>query len=834
MNNDILQNTSCFRSEYRGLTTTQAQEATTKYGPNIRPAQKKTGPIGRILKIVSEPMILLLIVAALAYLFLGEQTDTIILLVSIVPILMIEFIQERRTDKAIEALDKIVVDFCMVFRDGKILKTEIKNLVPGDLVYLNAGDKAPADGVLIHSSGLLVDESMLTGESIVVSKNSVEDQNKITNENKLFQGTLIAQGDGHLLVTDTGVHTAYGKLGNLLEKIERLDTPLQKNIRKLVKGVALIAIIISVLIGFLIAIKTSWVNGLLGATTLAMSLIPEEFPIVFSVFLIMGVWRMTKQKALIREMAMVETLGSATVICTDKTGTLTEGKMSLEQIFYQNKNYTKANFEDNKETLQELMKVILLSMQQIASDPMEVEIQRFAASLGIDNSAHFKEHSLIVNEPFESKSKMLYHLFQDGEKNNTQYSAGAPESVIALCGLSEKEKNDIEKRYEEAAEKGYRVIAIAKKNLGSKKEIEKHSLEFVALLAMSDPPRANINEAIDTCQKAGIRVIMITGDSRLTAHTIAETIGLKHNEIIINGSDLENISEEKFAEIVRNHDIFTRVKPEQKYQIVEALQKQGEVVAMTGDGVNDAPALKKANIGIAMGEKGTEVARAAAGIVLLDDNFSTIVKAIQEGRRIYDNLRQAFVFLFSFHIPIIGMAVLPLTLGEPLVFFPINVVFLELFCDPASVIGFERDKARKGLMGEKPRPTDEPLINPKLFKKILIQGLAITAVAAGFYCYFALYRHDIDMARTFTFASLTITQVTLLIVTREWEQIKHNSLMTTIWILTIIALGFILYLPQLREIFHLVKMNSNQLLSLITISIAAMILTGLATRTKKI
>ncbi len=834
MNTDIIQNILSLGIDYKGLSSQEYEIALNQYGLNSRPTQKKPGAIKRLLKIISEPMILLLFVAALAYLFLGDHLDTIILLISIIPILIMEFIQERRTDKAIEALDKIVVDFCRVFRDEKIQKTEIKYLVPGDLVYLNAGDKTPADGVLINSFGLLVDESMLTGESIVVSKNATENVKKITDENKLFQGTLIAQGEGYLLVTDTGASTAYGKLGNLLEKIERLDTPLQKSIRKLVKGVAMVAIATSLIVGLLIALKTSWINGVLGATTLAIALIPEEFPIVFSVFLIMGVWRMTKQKALIREMAMVETLGSTTVICTDKTGTLTEGKMALEEIFYQNKSYSKKDFKNNQEILKSLMKTVLLALEQVAADPIEVEAQSFAESLGIDTAKYFKEHRLLEDQPFESKSKMLHHLFRDEQMISTQYSAGAPESVIAVCKLSEIEKNNIHKKYEELSGNGYRVIAVARKNLETKIEIEKYDLEFVALLAMSDPPRNNINAAINTCQKAGIRVIMITGDNHLTAHNIAESIGLKHNERIIQGHELENIADEKFSEIVRAHDIFTRVKPEQKFQIVEALQKQGEVVAMTGDGVNDAPALKKANIGIAMGEHGTEVARAAAGIVLLDDNFQTIVSAIAEGRRIYDNLRQAFVFLFSFHIPIVGMAILPLLLGEPLVFFPINVVFLELFCDPASVIGFERDQARQGLMNEKPRPTNEPLINPKLFKKIMIQGLSILAVSAGFYCYFAFYAQDIAMARTFTFASLTITQVTLLMVTREWEQIKQNFMLMTIWMLTTLSLTLIMSIPSLREIFHLVKLNSNQFLSLITISISAMIITGLVTKNKKI
>ncbi len=659
MNIEILANTIGSQKKYIGLSTTEAQVQLNKFGFNSRPAIKHKNWLKRLFDILTEPMIILLVITTIVYFFLGEKIEATILLISIIPVIMIEFFQEQKTDQAIRVLDKMMVQSSMVYRDGKTINIESKYIVPKDLVYLTAGDKIPADGVLINSPGLMVDEAILTGESITVVKTNLTNHNTVNPEHQLWQGTLVTQGEGQLLVLDTGAHTAYGKLGNLLENIVQIKTPLQAKIHKLVRAVATVAISTAVLAAILITLKDGFVKGLLGGLTLAMSLIPEEFPVVFAVFLIMGVWRMTKKNALVREMVMVETLGSANVICTDKTGTLTEGKMSLEKVFYQGKMIDKKDILAHESHFAPFFKDASLSLEQVAIDPLEIEVQNFAKKMNIDLEKVFHEHTLLEDLPFNAKTKMVHHLWKDQNGKNCLYSAGAPEALLAVSRISEKEKTEIMKHYESVAEQGYRVIAIGKRDHDTD-QADPNDLTFLGLIAMSDPPRAGVKEAIDMCQKAGIRVIMITGDNKLTAHNIAENIGLKHNEELISGDEIDNLSPDAWQEMVRRHDIFTRVKPEQKYQIVEALQKSGAIVAMTGDGVNDAPALKKANIGIAMGLKGTEVARAAAGIVLLDDNFTTIVQAIQEGRRIYDNLRQAFVFLFSFHIPIVIIAIAPL------------------------------------------------------------------------------------------------------------------------------------------------------------------------------
>jgi len=810
------------RNTYNGLTDIQANELLKIYGLNSRPVVIKKGWLKRLSAILLEPMMLLLLVAAIVYFFIGDKLETIILLLSIIPIGLMQFFQEQKTDEAVRALDKIMVQYCEVYRDGKHLKIDIKFLVPGDLVYLTAGDRVPADGIVLSSPGVMIDESMLTGESIAVIKEVLPDGLKhVVDENKLWQGTLVVQGEANLLVTETGEKTAYGKIGSLMETIAYQRTPLQKKIHSLVKKLAIFAAFFAVLVGIIMSFKQDYIEGILSAITLAMALIPEEFPIVFSVFMIMGVWRMTHQKALVREMAMVETLGSATVICTDKTGTLTEGSMSLKYVYFKNKllDLNKENFDLEKS--KDLIVTALLALEQIAIDPIEVEIQKFAKKIGVDLDTFFKTRKLIQDSSFESKTKMVHHMWQEVDNSCMQYTAGAPESIIAHSNLSEKEKKEILEAYNQMAEKGCRVIGIAKRPCHDHDKISAQDLEFIGLLGMSDPPRAGVKEAVELCQRAGIRIIMITGDNQLTAHTIAEAIGLKHNEEIINGEMLEKMSPAALQETVRRHDIFTRVNPEHKFLIVNALQENGEIVAMTGDGVNDAPALRKANIGIAMGLKGTEVARQAAGIVLLDDNFATIVNVVKEGRRVYDNLQQAFVFLFSFHLPIVGMAFLPLVFGQPLIFMPIHIIFLELICDPAAVLGFEREVSRHNLMHLPPRPVKEPLINSRLWVIVLIQGLTILAVSFSFYYYYSVFLGNYELGRTTSFVALVLAQVFFIMLSREVNQIKTNKLLLLIAILTVIILILFLEVTFLRELFHLVRLSELEIGLIFIVSFGA-------------
>jgi len=818
--------------EYKGLTSAAAKDILAKAGLNARPATRHKGWFKRLWDIFSEPMMLLIMSGSVVYFLMGDRFEAIILLSAIVPIGLMEFFQESRTDNAIKILDQMAVEVCQVYRDGKLEKIESKYIVPEDVVYVTAGDKVPADGYVLNSPGLSVDESILTGESISVIKGESSANAEATEENQVWQGTLVTQGEGYLLVSKTGLQTKYGQLGSLLQDITKGKTQLQRKMHKLVRLVAVAAFTTAIVVTMVLGLTRGWQVGFLGGITIAMSLIPEEFPVVFSVFLIMGVLRLARQKAMVREMVMVETLGSTNVICTDKTGTLTEGRMSLVQIFYRGKiiSVEKIKKEKDKffESTRELFLASALALEQVAIDPIEIEVQNFCQTIGLDLKNVFSSRQLVHDSSFSAKTKMVHHSWREKDGKCRQFTAGAPESVLAGCDLSGAEKKKVLSAMEAAASDGYRVIAVAQRDcaVGEKEHLQ--DLEFTGLLVMSDPPRAGVKEAIAICQKAGIRVVMITGDNKLTANNIAESIGLAHNEEILNSDDLIKMSPSALQEAVKTHSIFARVQPEQKYLIVEAFQQSGVVVAMTGDGVNDAPALKKADVGIAMGKRGTDVARAAAGIVLLDDNFSSIVNAIREGRRIYDNMRQAFSFLFAFHIPIVGLAVAPLLSGGSLVFSPIHIIFLELICDPAAVLGFERERARHGLMDEPPRPSDEPLINTRLWGKIIFRGLVILAVSLGFY-YFGLRTGGEDLGRTLAYCSLIISQIFLIVLTRELAQIRSNYLLLFIAAATFAVINAILLVPALRSVFQFVTLPLNLYFAVVLAPFLMMAATSLIT-----
>lgn len=831
----IVEEIFSYRKEYRGLSSKEAGERILIYGRNERFKKKNKNFWKRLFDIATEPMIFLILATALVYFFVGEIVESFIFFAAIIPIVLMEFFQQTRTDKTIEALDKMMLEMCRVYRDGKLITLDITELVPGDLVYLAAGDRVPADGYLLTTNGMMVDTSILTGESVATEKQQLPDkiEDLIEEKHKVFQGMMVVQGDGEMLIESTGLHTVYGRLGDLLQSIEKQKTPLQKKIVRLIKVVATVALSTAFFVGIALVIKFGFKEGLLGALAVAMSLIPEEIPVVFSVFLIMGVWRMAKNKAMIREMAMVETLGSATVICTDKTGTLTEGKMSLKKIYYQDQFFERDYILYHQKLFQGFIETALLSFEKVAVDPIDLEIQNLAQQQKINLEKFFASQKLLQKEPFSSNTKTVNHIWKNKKGECWQYSAGAPEKIISFCKLTDEEKKRYLEAYEQMASEGLRVIGLAQKKCFADDKISLKEMNFVGLIALSDPPRQGVKEAIEVCQKAGIKIFMITGDNQLTAHNIAENIGLKHNDYILSGEEIEKMSPQALQEAVRKFNIFCRVKPEYKYALVEALQKNGEIVAMTGDGVNDAPALKKADIGIAMGERGTEVARAAAGIVLLDDNFVSIVKAVYEGRRIYDNLRHAFAFLIAFHLPIVGLALIPVLLGNPLVFFPIHIIFLEFVCDPASVLGFEKERARRNIMNEPPRPVNEPLINPVLWKNIIIKGLSILAISLLFYYYFSKTYNNVDLGRTMAFGSLVISQAFLILFLREWEQIKSNQLLTSISLLTIVTILIIIVVPITNKLFHFTSLNIEHYILLLIVPFVGMYLSSLLLKRKK-
>ena len=812
-------NESMVAASYRGLSTLDVEVRAKEFGGNFRPGRRKKTWLQTIIGIVSEPMLLLLIGVSIVYYFIGSHVETAIFGLSIIPIILIQYFQERKTDKAVELLDNLMIEECRVYRDGVLAKIPFGDLVPGDLVHISAGDKVPGDGVVVRSSGYLVDESILTGESSPAIKNQY--QGELNTECKLNQGTMVVQGDGLMVVLATGSETEYGKLGNLMEKISGQATPLQMKVRSIVKQLAIAAIITALFIGFVVGREQGLIKGILGTLTIAMSIIPEEFPVVFSAFLIMGVWRLSKRNALVRKMVMVETLGSVTVICTDKTGTLTEGKMTLENIYTNGKTYKISELKDTSE-IEHLVQSAVLAMEKVAVDPMEIELQRFAKVKKIIPEDFYSKYNLVKDGSFDAKTKVVNHIWE-ANKLCYQYTAGAPENVIKICRWeNDLEKVSAEKAYQQFAGSGYRVVAIAKTESIDCSDFKNSHLRFLGLIILSDPPRYGVKEALEVCEKAGIKVIMITGDHALTAKAIAEKVGLKVRGEIISGEMLNNLEPGKLRDVVTSSNIFARISPEQKYSIIEALQANEEIVAMTGDGVNDAPALKKATVGIAMGKKGTDVARAAAGVILMDDNFTTIVKAVEEGRRIYNNLRKAFGFLVSFHLPIVGMAVVPILFGQELYFLPIHIIFLEFFSDPATVIGLEQDPIAKNAMLENPRPISDPLITGRMWWKIIWQGTGIFTIALAFYG-FGIWSSDIPLGRTMSFIALVLSQIFLMIINRDFVQIKKNHVLLWLVAMTAVSVHVILMVPFLRSLFHFVPLSSVQYLFTVIPAIIVML-----------
>lgn len=806
-------------ASYQGLSSLDAEVRTKEYGKNIRPGRRHKSSFQLIWSIISEPMLLLLIATTVIYFFIGTHLETLIFALSIIPIILIEYFQERRTDRALEMLDNILVEECRVFRDGALVKMPIKGLVPGDLVYISAGDKVPGDGVIIRSPGLLIDESVLTGESMPVIR--VQYAKEASGENKVLQGTLVVQGEAQAVILATGGETQYGKLGNLLANITEEQTPLQKKVHALVKQLAIAAIIIALFIGMVVGREQGLLKGILGSLTIAMSIIPEEFPIVFSVFLIMGVWRLSKRNALVRKMVMVETLGSVTTICVDKTGTLTEGNMSLEKIYFEGKIIDVSSIKEIQ-PLTPLIEATLLAFERVAIDPMEIEMQRFAKAKKIFSDNFFENFKQTKSSSFNATTKLTHHIWQGPDKSCYQYSAGAPESVVGYCDLNDRDCIDVKTAYEKMAAEGYRVVAIAKTETAIDcNEFVNSKMKFAGLIAMSDPPRFGVKDGLAVCKAAGIKVMMITGDHALTAKSIAGRIGMDIKGRVIEGHELTTMTRDKLQEVVENNTIFARIQPDQKYLIVEALQANEEIVAMTGDGVNDAPALRKATIGIAMGKKGTAVAREAAGIILLDDNFLTIVKAIEEGRRIYDNLRQAFAFLFTFHLPIIGLAIIPLFLGQGLYFLPIHIIFLELFNDPITVLGLEHDPLSRGAMLEKPRSADEPLINRQIWWRIIWHAAGILGVTLWFYGY-GFWHHDLNLGRTMSFMALVMSQLILILINRDITQVKQNKLLMFMVILTGICVSLVMEVPVINRLFHFEPLSISNYIYTLAVSFVVM------------
>nr|WP_320024797.1 cation-translocating P-type ATPase [uncultured Acetobacterium sp.] len=810
-----------------GLTTTEARKRQEQYGKNELTAEKKENFFIKTFHIICEPMFLLLIVAAVIYFVLGEPRDGAVMLVFVIGIISIDVIQEWKTDQTLNALKELSAPHVTAIRDGQEITIASMDLVPGDLMLIAEGVKIPADGEIIKANDLCVDESSLTGEAEGVWKVTVENaevSDDYWRRDYCYAGTLVTQGNATILVDKIGALTEYGKIGTNVASVIESPTPLQKQTGSLVKLCAGIAAVLFALVSTITyfnipdhPLNERIIESILSGITLAMAMIPEEFPVILTVFLSMGAWRLAKKNSLVRKLPAVETLGAVSVLCVDKTGTITMNQMTVRETWA---------WQGDTENLCEMMG---LGCETEAYDPMEKAMLRYCEEQGIKKS-HLFGGQLITEYAFTNELKMMGHVWHhDGEIIIA--AKGSPERLLTICNLTSDEKAAIDTKIMAMSKQGLRVIAVGEMRPKTETEIPKTitqaRLTFLGLVGLADPPRESVKEDIKNCTKAGVRVVMITGDNGITASSIAKQIGMPNSDHIITGDELNNMSDEVLREKVKDVSIFSRVVPEHKMRIVKAFKDNGEVVAMTGDGVNDAPALKSADIGIAMGKRGSEVSREAADLILMDDNFSTIVDTIKDGRRIYDNIRKAVGYVFTIHIPIAASSLLAPLLGiapASLFLLPLHVVLLELIIDPTCSIVLERQPAEHDIMERKPRNPDENIVTAKMLTKSVIQGLIIFGASFGTYFIF-LGQGNAALARTMGLVVIMLSNLVLVQVNssdkdfaiQSLKRLIKDKVMWAINIGTVLGILIILYTP-LCNFLKLYPLTAEQFLLAVAIA----------------
>ncbi len=816
-----------------GLTSTQVKALQAQYGKNELTPQKKDGYFHKVLHIVSEPMFLLLLVAAVIYFVLGEPRDGAIMLVFVLGIISIDVIQEWKTDKTLSALRDLSAPHVRVIRDELEQEIASAELVPGDLMLISEGVKIPADGKIIACNDFCVDESSLTGEAEGVWKTAAaDDTGDYWHKDQCYAGTLVTQGNAMVRVTQTGARTEYGKIGANVASAPDEPTPLQRQTGSLVKLCAGIAAVLFALVGVATYINIPdhmpgerVIESVLSGITLAMAMIPEEFPVILTVFLSMGAWRLAKKNSLVRRLPAVETLGAVSVLCVDKTGTITMNQMTVQDTW--------STRDDDDHLLVETMG---LACETDAYDPMEKAMLAYCDSMGITKK-HLFSGELISEYAFTNELKMMGHVWR--RNGQTIIAAkGSPERLLTLCSMTDEQRELTQHELLKMGKQGLRVIAVGIMRVASPADIPAVitdcELTLCGLVGLADPPRETVKRDIARCNRAGIRVVMITGDNGITAASIAQKIGMLNCDHIITGDMLETMSDGELREQVKSVSIFSRVIPQHKMRIVKAFKQNGEIVAMTGDGVNDAPALKYADIGVAMGKRGSEVSREAADLILLDDNFSTIVDTIKDGRRIYDNIRKAVGYVFTIHIPIALSSLLAPMLGiapAGLFLLPLHVVLLELIIDPTCSIVLERQPAEKNIMERKPRNPKGKILTAGILIKSLLQGLTIFAASFGVYLTtMAGNEHNAPVARAMGLAVIMLANLLLVQVNSSENDFVLYSLRRlardqVMWLanLAILAgLGLILYSP-INRFLKLAPLTWAQLLTVLCVACASVL-----------
>jgi len=828
-------------SGFPGLDGNEAQKRFAAAGPNELPSPKKHGLFAIILSVAREPMFLMLVAAGGLYLLLGDPGDAALLLGFVFIVMGITIVQSRRTEKALDALRDLSSPRALAIRDGRHQRIAGREVVEGDFLVLAEGDRVPADALLRRGINLSADESLLTGESAAVHKAADDTLTSMERpggmeSSSLYSGTLITAGQGIVEVMRTGIRSELGKIGHSLARMKPATTALQKETTRLIRVFAGIGALACVIVVVAYALTRGgggavWKQGFLAGITMAMAVLPEEIPVVLTIFLALGAWRISRHRVLTRQMAAVETLGKTTVLCVDKTGTLTMNRMTLKRVIVGQQSAS-ATLEGQAlpDAFHPLLDQAALASAATPFDPMDRAVHASAERLLGTVAKRHPDMELVRVYPLAPTLSAVSQAWRTSPGGEcTIASKGSPEAIMELCHLPEAVRNELMISVKVLAAEGLRVLGVAEGHLAEAALPEKQgdlSLSFIGLLGFEDPLRPTVQPAVAECRSAGIRVIMITGDYPSTAQSIARQAGIANCESVITGPELQAMTDSELAERAKDVGVFARVLPEQKLRIVEALKANHETVAMTGDGVNDAPALKAANIGIAMGGRGTDVAREAAALVLLDDDFASIVVAIRLGRRIFDNIRKAIAFTFAVHVPIAGLSILPVFFGDwPLLLLPTHIVFLELIIDPSCSLVFEAEQGEPGIMKRNPRSPAERLFAWSTVGTAVIEGLVVFATCV---VVFLSTRgdHGDAGARALTFTTLVAAILVLLLSNRSvsrtivegfWD--KNRAL----WYVlggTLALLSLVLALPVARRLFHFAPLNLVDILISVFVGLA--------------
>lgn len=811
----------------KGLDSEQVNLSREKFGRNKLDYKKENTFLDVLLRIVKEPMTILLMVASSIYFISGETGNGIFMVVAILFITSISLYQDSRSKNALEKLKDLSQPHCKVIRNGTLEEIKSEELVVGDFLLVEEGTLITADGTIVQSNDFSVNESILTGESLAVFKD------KDKEDNFIYSGTIVSSGLAIAKITSIGNETKLGKIGKSLESISEEKTPLEIQVFNFVKWMAIVGAIVFVLVWVINYWQSQHIlNSLLQSLTLAMSILPEEIPVAFTTFMALGAWRLMKVGIVVKQTKTVETLGSATVICTDKTGTITENKMSLAKLFVL-KNNTIVSPEDTlNKSEKELITIAMWASEPIPFDPMEVALHE--AYKDLKQNDERPNYKLVHEYPLDGKPPMMTHIFSESNGSKIIAAKGAPEALINVSNLNESEIQQIHSAIELLATEGYRVLGVGVSNFeGVEYPAQQQDLpfEFKGIVAFYDPPKKNIQRVFEDFYTAGINVKIITGDNAATTASIAKQIDFKDYDKTISGDELMALSEKELQTRVMGTAIFTRMFPEAKLKIINALKANNQIVAMTGDGVNDGPALKASHIGIAMGKKGTEIAKQAASLILLEDDFSKMVDAVAMGRKIYTNLKKAIQYIISIHIPIILTVFIPLALGwiYPNIFSPIHIIFLELIMGPTCSIIYENEPMEPNTMAQKPKPLSTTFFKLKELSTSIVQGVFITVGTLSAYQFAVASDYNEAITRTMVFTVLITANIFLTLINRSFYysilttlKYKNNMILFIVFI-TVALLGLILYVRPLTAFFEFETLNSYQILISISIGFISVI-----------